>query len=233
MPFLPSPCSIHPGTSKPVIYRVLLNENGIAKRVPRGASELSQEKLQRCIYHMSFQYSTATKAVRLPPVIGYSKKAADSLMMYVNNLRGTRDWIPGVNNEPVLIQYLPPEGEDHDEQNNEEVDEREGFFMRREVSKWHDMLCTHVRAFDFARMQSTSVFLFSDCVACFTDFVNRINPCRCTIYRPTQTMNCHLRICASFSLALALLKRMEIGRFPFTTTLLRKSDGREGIRANR
>mmetsp|Transcript_2889 Transcript_2889/g.6227 ORF Transcript_2889/g.6227 Transcript_2889/m.6227 type:complete len:176 (-) Transcript_2889:145-672(-) len=133
MPFLPSPCSIHPGTSKPVIYRVLLNENGIAKRVPRGASELSQEKLQRCIYHMSFQYSTATKAVRLPPVIGYSKKAADSLMMYVNNLRGTRDWIPGVNNEPVLIQYLPPEGEDHDEQNNEEVDEREGFFMRREM----------------------------------------------------------------------------------------------------
>lgn len=36
---------------------------------------------------MSFQYTTATKAVRLPPVIGYSKKSADIMMMYINYQR--------------------------------------------------------------------------------------------------------------------------------------------------
>ena len=49
------------GTSKPVLYRTLLNENEMHRPSSAGATQLTQEKLQRLIYHMSFQYTTATK----------------------------------------------------------------------------------------------------------------------------------------------------------------------------
>lgn len=47
------------GTSKPIYYRVLLNEN--AEIGCQGATALNKKKLELATYHMSFQYSTATK----------------------------------------------------------------------------------------------------------------------------------------------------------------------------
>ena len=47
------------GTSKPIYYRVILNEN--AEYGVRNATPLTKEKLELATYHMSFQYSTATK----------------------------------------------------------------------------------------------------------------------------------------------------------------------------
>ena len=73
-----------PGTSKPVYYRVLLNENFS----PNGGTPLSSDVLQRITYHMTFQYGTATKAVRSVPVVYYSSRLANVGMGYINYLRG-------------------------------------------------------------------------------------------------------------------------------------------------
>eukprot|EP00593_Proboscia_inermis_P009976 CAMPEP_0171325968 /NCGR_PEP_ID=MMETSP0816-20121228/117145_1 /TAXON_ID=420281 /ORGANISM="Proboscia inermis, Strain CCAP1064/1" /LENGTH=225 /DNA_ID=CAMNT_0011825289 /DNA_START=1396 /DNA_END=2073 /DNA_ORIENTATION=+ len=72
------------GTSKPVYYRVLLNENFS----PNGGTPLSSDVLQRITYHMTFQYGTATKAVRSVPVVYYSSRLANVGMGYINYLRG-------------------------------------------------------------------------------------------------------------------------------------------------
>lgn len=93
------------GTSKPVLYRTLSNENENHRPSNEAATPLTREKLERLIYHMSFQYTTATKAVRLPPVIGYSKKSADIMMMYINYQRESRR----------LVNYNPPAPEGEDE----------------------------------------------------------------------------------------------------------------------
>ncbi len=53
------------GTSKPVHYRIILNENAVLCPQGTGATPLTKEKLEQLTYEMSFQYSTATK-VRLP-----------------------------------------------------------------------------------------------------------------------------------------------------------------------
>lgn len=70
------------GTSKPVFYRVVLNEN--LRYRPDGnptvATALTKEKLQKLVYLMSFQYGTATKAVRRVPVVGYSKRLAEIVL---------------------------------------------------------------------------------------------------------------------------------------------------------
>jgi len=76
------------GTSKPIYYRVLLNEN--AEFGGPGATALSKTKLELATYHMSFQYSTATKAVRAVPVVFYSAKLAKMVMGYINYLRGKK-----------------------------------------------------------------------------------------------------------------------------------------------
>jgi len=48
------------GTSKPVHYRIILNENAVYR--PQGpATPLTKDMLERATYEMSFQYSTATK----------------------------------------------------------------------------------------------------------------------------------------------------------------------------
>jgi hypothetical protein len=50
------------GTSKPVYYRVLLNDNLTIK--PLGSdlgTPLTKFELEKMTYHMSFQYGTATK----------------------------------------------------------------------------------------------------------------------------------------------------------------------------
>ena len=78
------------GTSKPVHYRMILNEN--AAHVPAhvrgvGGSKLTKEKLELATYAMSFQYSTATKAVRLVPVLYYSTRCAETVLKYIRYLQ--------------------------------------------------------------------------------------------------------------------------------------------------
>jgi hypothetical protein len=51
------------GTSKPVHYRIILNENGVFRPndTNKTATPLTKSKLEQATYEMSFQYSTATK----------------------------------------------------------------------------------------------------------------------------------------------------------------------------
>jgi len=79
------------GTSKPIYYRVLLNENAIWKK---GPTPLTKDALQLCTYHQSYQYGTATKAVRSVPVVYYSKRLAEMAMGYINYLRGRKGELP-------------------------------------------------------------------------------------------------------------------------------------------
>lgn len=52
---------------------------------------------------MSFQYSTATKAVRAVPVVFYSSKLAGMVMGYINYLRGKK----GTDERAVDMEELP------------------------------------------------------------------------------------------------------------------------------
>jgi len=75
------------GTSKPVYYRVLLNDNLTIKPLGSGSgTPLSKIELQKMTYHMSFQYGTATKAVRTVPVLYYSSRLATVVMGYLRSL---------------------------------------------------------------------------------------------------------------------------------------------------
>jgi eukaryotic translation initiation factor 2C len=72
------------GTSKPIFYRVVLNENVVWR--PSAENEvtpLTKDELQLITYHMSYQYATATKAVRMVPVIYYSHRLANVAVGYV------------------------------------------------------------------------------------------------------------------------------------------------------
>lgn len=98
------------GTSKPIYYRVITNEN--AEIGVDGASPLSKEKLECATYQMSFQYSTATKAVRAVPVLFYSTRLARVVVGYVGNLIGTKgnmgeNHIVTVNLDDVDGEELP------------------------------------------------------------------------------------------------------------------------------
>lgn len=73
------------GTSKPVHYRIIWNENAVHQK--GNGSCLTKEKLEIATYEMSFQYSTATKAVRLVPVIRYSAKCAETVLKYFRYLK--------------------------------------------------------------------------------------------------------------------------------------------------
>lgn len=90
------------GTSKPVYYRVLLNENF----TPQVGTSLTCDVLQKITYHMSFQYGTATKAVRSVPVVYYSSRLAAMGMGYINYLRGRR----GSSSELVKAVTIDDEG---------------------------------------------------------------------------------------------------------------------------
>jgi hypothetical protein len=67
------------GTSKPVFYRVIVNENRM------GDNRRSEETplMQSIVYEMSFQYGTATKAVRKVPVVLYSKRLAEAAIGFL------------------------------------------------------------------------------------------------------------------------------------------------------
>jgi len=76
------------GTSKPIYYRVILNENAEYGRP--NTTPLTKDRLELATYQMSFQYSTATKAVRAVPVVFYSARLAKVVMGYINYLRGMK-----------------------------------------------------------------------------------------------------------------------------------------------
>ena len=80
------------GTSKPVHYRMIMNENAGHKR--DGGSKLSKELLEQATYEMSFQYSTATKAVRLVPVLYYSSRCAETVIKYLRCLKQEHMIVP-------------------------------------------------------------------------------------------------------------------------------------------
>lgn len=64
----------------------MLNENAVWKPAD-SCTPLTKEKLQLCTYHQSFQYGTATNAVRAVPVVHYSTRIANQFMGYVNYAR--------------------------------------------------------------------------------------------------------------------------------------------------
>lgn len=49
------------GTSKTVHYRCILNENAVWTPLSSNATNLKKGTLEVLTYHMSFQYSTASK----------------------------------------------------------------------------------------------------------------------------------------------------------------------------
>jgi eukaryotic translation initiation factor 2C len=61
------------GTSKPVFYRMLLNQNG----------SLTREVLESVVFGLSFQYPTATKATRRLSLAQYCKRLSEQLISYL------------------------------------------------------------------------------------------------------------------------------------------------------
>jgi len=98
------------GTSKPIYYRVLLNENAIWK-ASENCTPLTKEMLQTCTYYQSYQYGTATKAVRGIPLIYYSGRLANTGMGYVNYLRGRREGLR-LDEGPELIEPVDEQTEE-------------------------------------------------------------------------------------------------------------------------
>jgi hypothetical protein len=68
------------GTSKPMYYRVRLNENANWGPSKSNVTPLTKETLENCTYHMSYQYATAPKAVREVPVVKYAKRVASQVL---------------------------------------------------------------------------------------------------------------------------------------------------------
>uniref|UniRef100_A0A7S1ZRN1 Piwi domain-containing protein n=1 Tax=Trieres chinensis TaxID=1514140 RepID=A0A7S1ZRN1_TRICV len=102
------------GTSKPIVYTCLMNEN-LRYSNASGATPLTKDKLEIATYHMSFQYGTATKAVRSIPVIYYSKRLAEMGMGYINYLRGKKAGsLPNQHGDHGVIT-VPMEGNEENE----------------------------------------------------------------------------------------------------------------------
>ena len=78
------------GTSKPVHYRVLLNENAVLKAGEK-CTPLTREILENLTNLMSYQYSTATKAIRMVPVVYYGSRLAKMTIKYLNYLESQNE----------------------------------------------------------------------------------------------------------------------------------------------
>jgi hypothetical protein len=70
------------GTSKPIFYRTIWNENFVWRK-NEASTQLTKEKLELCANCMNFQYGTASKAIRHVPVVEYSKRLSNMAMGYV------------------------------------------------------------------------------------------------------------------------------------------------------
>jgi hypothetical protein len=108
------------GTSKPIYYRTLLNENAVW-RVSSDTTPLTRDTLQKLTYHMSFQYTTATKSVRTVPVVYYSQRLANLVMGYINLIRYTRGddtlltAVKMMDNDPSMEDVKIPKKRDGNE----------------------------------------------------------------------------------------------------------------------
>jgi len=96
------------GTSKTVHYRTILNENAVFRPSSSNASPLTKSTLELLTYQMSFQYSTASKAVRVVPVVHYSSRLSEEVMKFYAYLKGTK------GNRGDQLQYRPLEDSDED-----------------------------------------------------------------------------------------------------------------------
>jgi len=74
------------GTSKPVYYRVLRNENLFFCGERDARTSLTRDKLEKLTYHLSFLYTTASKAPRSIPIVYYSKSLANQAMGWIATL---------------------------------------------------------------------------------------------------------------------------------------------------
>jgi len=74
--FLLTPQGGLKGTSKPMLYRVILNEN------VAGRERLTRDDIYNMTYRMAFQYGTATKAPRKVPVLLNSERLANRVIKY-------------------------------------------------------------------------------------------------------------------------------------------------------
>lgn len=84
--FLLTPQGGLKGTSKPMLYRCLVNENDkVSRKVlvknPQ-ATSLSKSVLTELVFDLAFQYGTATKAPRKVPVLLNSEKLAQRASNY-------------------------------------------------------------------------------------------------------------------------------------------------------
>mmetsp|Transcript_13918 Transcript_13918/g.25407 ORF Transcript_13918/g.25407 Transcript_13918/m.25407 type:complete len:806 (-) Transcript_13918:62-2479(-) len=90
------------GTSKPIYYRVRLNENAVWG--PRGGTALTKQNIEDCTNQMSYKYGTATKAVRDVPVVKYSKRLSNQVLGQLKYLREVSRW---PNRTYELVQDRP------------------------------------------------------------------------------------------------------------------------------
>jgi len=70
------------GTSKPLYFKVLVNENGKRSDCNDDSEILTQEKLENLTYQLGFQYGKATKAPRKLPVLLCSELLAERVLKY-------------------------------------------------------------------------------------------------------------------------------------------------------
>jgi len=124
------------GTSKPVYYRTILNENAVWK-VDGPCTPLTREKLQLATYHQSFQYGTASKAVRSVPVCFYSKRLSNMVMGYISYIRENNS--KKGNNRLFNGDYPLAE------QKMEELDESEKKYERKQRDGTPHLRDTYVR----------------------------------------------------------------------------------------
>eukprot|EP00978_Attheya_sp_CCMP212_P040323 scaffold218766_cov50-Attheya_sp.AAC.2 len=92
------------GTSKPIFYRTILNENFVWRK-NESSTALTKEMLQQCTYCMAFQYGTASKAIRHVPVVEYSKRLSSMAMGYVGYLLGRK----GTSNSYIGLAEREPD----------------------------------------------------------------------------------------------------------------------------
>ena len=64
---------------------IILNENGAYDKGI--GTQLTKEKLELATYAKSFQYSTATKVVKLVPVLYYSSRCVGIVLKYARYIR--------------------------------------------------------------------------------------------------------------------------------------------------
>lgn len=95
------------GTSKPINYRVRLNEN--ARWGPKGCNALTKANLENCTFQMCHKYGSATKAVREVPLVKYAKKLANQVLSSLKYLREGTEW----ERKRLCLEYPPEEEEDN------------------------------------------------------------------------------------------------------------------------